>query len=104
MWIVCLVGASCVIQVIEYLNRHYGATWVQTLMITGPLIVIAQFGLYYGWKYAPHVMLGWALFSLTNNIARLGVVHYFYRDQLTFWHIVGTLCMVIGMWCIVKAH
>ena len=101
-WVAALVAASAIIQCVEYLNRHLRVGFMETLMLTAPLIVAAQFGLWFGWRHATHAMLAWATFSLCNTLFRLGAVHFLYKDKLNVYHLVG-VCFAIGaMICMKK--
>jgi hypothetical protein len=70
-WWLPLVVSSCCIQFVEYTNRR-AESWQAALPVTIVPIIISQWGLFYGWRYAPAMLTAWAMFTLTNSILRIG--------------------------------
>ncbi len=97
-WIAAAIGANIVINLIEYLNRTQGwaSPW-QALKVTAPLILLAQIGLFYTWRYAPTMMVGWAVFTAGNAVIRLVSNHYFVGEPLSYTASLGVAVMFAGM-------
>lgn len=93
-----LVGAALLIQVIEYLNRTRGGGFFNVLLWTGPLIMGAQYLLYYGWHHAKTAIGAWVAFSLLCALMRLVAVYLFYPEKLNARQVVGTLVIMLGAW------
>lgn len=89
-WLASLV-ANLSIGVIEWANRTQGfPSFLHAITMTGPLIVVAQWGLWKAWDTAPSFLLAWAFFTACNGIIRL----------LSSWLLVGeppTLGVLAGV-------
>lgn len=68
-WSWALVANLCIIAT-EYVNRHATGSWFSVIHKTGPLIVVAQFGLFCVWKGAPSWYVAWIVFTLGNSVTR----------------------------------
>lgn len=87
-WAASLIANFCIMGV-EYLNHvgGYGSYW-QTLLRTGPLIIVAQWGLYRAFSESSHWLTAWAVFTLGNAVMRVVAVSTFTNGQ------VGSLAQV----------
>lgn len=103
-WWVWSIVANLAINVIEFLNRTGGfATPLVAFRTTGPLIILAQVGLFYAWKGAPSMMLAWACFSAMNSLMRLVSNHYFVGEPLSVQGWAGCALMFAGMYVVKTA-
>lgn len=97
-WVVASLMSNASIIVIEYLNREAQGGWATVLPQTAPLIIAAQFCLFFAFRDAPSWMLAWAVFSLGNSVMRVGAVHFLARGEIGSWNatIAGILVMTAG--------
>lgn len=99
-WAASLIANASIIG-IEYLNHAGGyGSWRLTLIRTGGLIVIAQWGLYRAFSGAENWLTAWAIFTLGNALMRLAGVGLLVGNQIGSWgHVVlGTAVMIGGSW------
>lgn len=96
-WYQGAIIASCGITAIEYMNRTQGFTsFLGALPWTWPLILFAQWGLFYCWRDAPNNMLvGWAVFFTVNTVLRMGNVLYV-GEPVSPWVWLGTGLILAG--------
>lgn len=97
-WILAGLLANVAIQATEYINRHWGdGTWWSVLPMTVPLIAVAQWALFVGFRGAPHWMAAWAAFSLGNSLMRVALV-YLTGQPIGSWPYVlgGVTIMLAG--------
>ena len=97
-WIASLIANAAVIGV-EYLNHAGGyGSWHATLLRTGPLIVVAQWGLYRAFSGTDHWLAAWAVFTLGNAVMRLAGVGLLVGNQIGSWVYVtlGVAIMIGG--------
>lgn len=100
-WWAWSLVANVAINTIEYLNRTAGfATVWDAFKVTGPLIVLAQVGLFHAWQGAPSLMLAWIFFFACNTAMRLGSVHFLVGEPVTWRHLVGMVLAFVGVWLI----
>jgi drug/metabolite transporter (DMT)-like permease len=104
-WLLASILANVSINVIEYLNRVCPPErgFIGQLVYTGPLIVVAQFGLFHAWKGAPSMMLAWACFSAMNSAMRLVSNSLFLDEPLQWRGWAGVTVMFIGMYLVKTA-
>lgn len=97
-WAVASLLANVAIIAIEYLNRHWGGavTYWGALRLTGPLIVLAQFGLWYTWRHCPHLLAGWLVFTIGNSLIRLLMVSLYTHESFAWWTPAGIGLMICG--------
>ena len=105
LWFAASLLANVSINIIEYLNRVCPPDrgFLGQLMYTGPLIFVAQLGLFYAWKGAPSMILAWACFSSMNALMRLVSNHFFVNEPLNVQGWVGCACMFLGMYIVKTA-
>ncbi len=83
-WFVWSVVANFAIATTEYMNRTGGFTHAgEAFLRTGPLIFLAQVGLFYAWRDAPSFMYAWAIFTAGNIALRVLSAHYLVGERLT---------------------
>lgn len=95
-WWVGLVLADLAIMRIEYLNRvgdygHFGAV----LLDTWWLILIVQYGLFCGYKFAPTFMLAWGVYFAMSVLLRF-FTSYAVGEPTTWATFIGTAIIVVG--------
>lgn len=95
-WLWGLV-ANLAIGVVEYVNRTggYSSFWA-ALPVTAAPLVLAQIGLFYCWKDAPSMMMGWAVFTLGNVVIRLLSVRFLVGETLSPLVLLGVVLIVLG--------
>lgn len=97
-WAASLLANLCIMGV-EYFNHagNYGS-WPVTLLRTGPLIILAQWGLYHAFSGATHWLMAWTVFTLGNAVMRICAVYLLQGNQVGHWgHITaGASVMVLG--------
>ncbi len=96
-WWVASIVATLAITVIEYFNRAGGfSSFREALWITGPVILIAQWALFYTFRDAPSLMIAWWVFTIGNSVLRLGNVHFFVGEPVNWRILVGVSFMLLG--------
>lgn len=99
-WVASLV-ANGSIAWIEYMNRAGGyANFRETLWHTGPIILLAQWGLYRAWSGAPSFMFAWAFFSAINLVLRLASNHFLVAEPLSIRGWAGVTFMFVGAYMV----
>ena len=100
-WWLSSIVANVAIAAIEYLNRAggYDSFWSAVLR-TGPLIVVAQWGLFGAWNHAPSFLLAWAVFTAGNCVIRMASSHYMVGERLNIWTIAGAALIMGGAYVI----
>ncbi len=102
-WWVASIIANFAIASVEYLNRAGGfPDFGRALLVTSPLILAAQYGLFYSWRDAPSFMLAWAFFTAGNGLLRLVSSQYLVGEGLSTLTLVGTSIIFAGAY-VVKA-
>jgi hypothetical protein len=102
-WWAASILANVAIAGVEYLNRAGNFdTFGRALLTTGPLILAAQYGLFYSWRDAPSFMLAWAFFTAGNGLIRLVSAQYMVGEGLNTLTLVGTSIIFAGAY-VVKA-
>lgn len=101
-WMVWSLMANLCITTIEYLNRSMGfASFSRALMVTAPLILVAQLGLYKVWSQAPTILTAWAFFSVTNSLLRLASAKWLMGETVD-WRHVGVVGLMFGCALLMK--
>lgn len=93
-WWIASVIANAAIIATEHLNRHADGSWLSVLPQTLPLIIIAQWCLFYSFNSAPHWLIAWMVFSVGNSIMRVAAVSLFSTDAVGSWPLV---CLAVGI-------
>lgn len=97
LWMLALVLANVCIAGIEMMNRQAGENnFLQQLWYTGPLILVSQFGLYFGFKEAPGFWIASATFTIGNTMIRVLNSYYFVGEPPGYWTWWGILLMLVG--------
>lgn len=96
MWILALMLSNVTIAMIETMNRQAAGNFLQQIWQTGPLILVAQFGLFIGFRDAPTMMMGWAVFTVGNSLVRLANVQFVVGEPLSLMTLVGVAVMIVG--------
>ncbi len=100
-WWAASILANFAIAVVEYLNRVGGyPDFLRAVMVTGPFIVAAQFGLFYAWRDAPSFMFAWAFFTAGNLLLRLISAQLMIGEPLTWPTIAGVSAMLAGAYLV----
>lgn len=100
-WWIASIIANVTIAVIEYLNRAGGfASFGDALLRTGPIIIVAQFGLFYAWRDAPSFMFAWAFFTSGNLLLRLISAQFAVGEPLTWTTTLGVSFMFGGAYLV----
>ncbi len=91
------IVANLSIAIVEYFNRtagwdHFGVA----LSRIGPLMLLAQCGLFYAWRDAPSFMYAWAVFTLGNVGLRVISSHFFVGEKLTLTAGLGVSLIILG--------
>lgn len=96
-WVLALVLSNVVIAAIEALNRGaQGMSYQEQLLRTGPLILVAQFGLFIGFRDAPSLMLAWAVFTCGNSLVRVLNAQFVVGEPVTLITLLGVLTVMGG--------
>lgn len=95
-WVLFSLMANVSVQFVEYLNRSGSAGFFRTLVVTGPFIVLAQWGLYESWRNAPHFLAAWLVFTVGNAVARLAVSRYVLGETYNWYAAVGVAMIMAG--------
>lgn len=97
-WMASILANVCIMGV-EYFNHagQYGS-WLRTLPRTGPLILVAQWGLYHAFSHSPNWLMAWAVFTVGNAVLRVGANAWLAGNQIaSWWHvIIGVAVMLTG--------
>lgn len=100
-WLASILANVCICA-IEYLNRAGGfADFRHAVTTTGPLIILAQWGLFYAWRDAPSMLLAWAFFTTGNAVLRLISSHFAVGEELNWMVAAGVSLMFAGV-CVLK--
>ena len=100
-WWVASIIANFTIAGVEYLNRAGGfANFGDALLRTWPLIIVAQFGLFYAWRDAPSFMFAWAFFTSGNLLLRLISTQFAVGEPLTLTTTLGVSLMFGGAYLV----
>ncbi len=96
-WFAWSILANFAIAVTEYMNRtgnyeHAG----QAFMHTGPMIFVAQIGLFYAWRDAPTFLTAWAFFTAGNIGLRVLSAHFLVGERLGLGVVIGISLVVLG--------
>lgn len=84
-WAASLLSNACIMAV-EYLNHAGGyGSFTATLLRTGPLIIVAQWGLYRAFSCAEHWLIAWAVFTIGNSVMRVAAVYVTHSHQVGNW-------------------
>jgi len=102
VWVLVSVATSCTWIGVEFLNRTSDDGLLHTLIRTGPLIAVAQVGLYYVFNWAPSWLLAWCVFSITNAVLRAAASHYFASEPIGWGTFAGISLMMLGALAIHK--
>lgn len=95
-WLASLV-ANGFIFALERINRSGGfESFSAAIVYTGPLVIAAQWGLFYAWRDAPSLMAAWAFFTVGNLVLRIAN-SYTIGEPLNLGTWVGLSLMVLGM-------
>ena len=95
-WVASLI-ASLAVAGLEYANRvGQFSSFGRALIVTGPLILLTQWGIFYSWRDAPSMLKAWALFFLLNIGFRLVSVQWFVGEGVSFLALGGALLIVLG--------
>lgn len=104
LWIAASLLANVAIIATEYLNRGApdGRNFLGQLLYTAPLILVAQFGLFYSWKHAPAWFVAWIVFTVGNSIMRVVAVWYTHDFEVGSWALTlgGIMCMLAGSYIV----
>lgn len=97
VWVFASLMANASIMAVEYLNRwNLSPSFLGTLRYTLPFIVLGQFGLWYSWRHAPHLLAAWLVFTIGNSAMRLTMVALVQREGFAWWGVVGVALMIGG--------
>lgn len=89
--------ANASITAVEFLNRTRGwSSPLEALPKTLPLIVIAQVGIFAGWRYAPSLMVAWATFFVGNTLMRLASAHFLVGEEVSSGQLASVLLICCG--------
>lgn len=101
-WILYCVLSASAIQGIEYLNRTSATStgFFSQLIVTGPLILLAQWALFETWRGAPHALGAWLAFTLLNTVLRLTVVRFALGEPFQWWGLLGVAGMMASAWVV----
>jgi len=102
VWVLVSLATSCTLIGVEFLNRTSETGLLNTLMRTGPLIAVAQVGLYCVFNWAPSWLMAWVVFSLTNAVLRGAAAHFFAQEPIGWGGFVGISLMMLGALAIHK--
>ncbi len=95
-WLAAFI-ANVAITAIEYFNRAGGfATWREAIWTTGPFILVAQWALFYTFRDAPSLMLGWWVFAIGSTTMRLLNSHFLLGEPLNWQVGVGVVFVLVG--------
>lgn len=89
LWMLASLLANACIIVVEYLNHTATGGWRSVLLMTLPLIVLAQWGLFVTFNSAPTLFYAWAVFTLGNSAMRVAMVACGLGSQVDSWGTVG---------------
>jgi len=97
-WVFASLLSNICIMGVEYLNHAGGyGSWAQTLLRTGPLIIVAQWGLYHAFSHSKHWLTAWAVFTIGNAVMRAASVAFFAGNQVGSWgHVLIGIAVMIG--------
>jgi hypothetical protein len=97
-WVASSILSNVCIIATEYYNRAAVGGWETALPKTAPLILIAQFCLFYSFNTAPHWLVAWMVFTVGNSIMRVGAVRFFFAGEVASWVTVclGAATMLVG--------
>ena len=98
-WAFTLVAVAAV-TVTEYMNRMAPGSFWKILPYTLPLILTAQWGLFYSWNKAPTLLLASATFSMTTAIFRLLNAHFFVGESLSVQAVLGVGLIIAGTYVV----
>lgn len=100
-WWMASILANVGIAVVEYLNRTQSYEgFHNAVMVTGPFILVAQYGLWRAWDGAPSFMLAWAFFTACNGLLRLISAQWFVGEGLNLTTMVGVSVIYAGVYLI----
>jgi len=74
LWIATAMLANACIIATEFLNRNHSGTWLTVLPTTAPLIIVAQFALFWTWNTAPSWYAAWIVFTVGNSLTRAAAI------------------------------
>ena len=96
-WWVASIIANVVITAIEYLNRTGGyAAFREAIWHTLPLILVAQWALFYTFRDAPSLMMAWWVFAIGSSGMRICNSHFLMGEPVD-WRIgAGVVMMLAG--------
>ncbi len=96
-WYAWSILANFSIAVTEYLNRTGGYAHAgEAFLRTGPLIFIAQIGLFYAWRDAPTFLTAWAFFTVGNIGLRVLSAQFLVGERLTLDVGFGIAMIIMG--------
>ncbi len=96
-WWQASIVANLAIAVVEYVNRVGGYTsFGRVLIVTWPLILAAQWGLFHSWRTAPSMLSAWAAFNLGNVILRIISVRFFVGEPISWVTLAGVALITAG--------
>lgn len=98
-WWAASLLANVAVIAIEWINHAGGyGSWPRTLLRTGPLIVVAQWGLYRAFSTADHWLWAWAVFTIGNAVMRVAANGLLAGNQVGSWgHVMtGIAVMILG--------
>ena len=100
-WVALLLSGACAVFV-EYTNRNAPGGWLTVLPYTIVPFLLLQYGLFIGFKGAPHWLVGWTTWAIGCAMLRLVAVHFLADQEVDNWRLVvlGTSLMVSGSFVI----
>ena len=96
-WIFWLAIANLAIFILEWTYRaaYFTGFWSSLHILIFP-ILLGQLGLFYGFKLAPSLFLAGAVFTLANQLLRVGN-SVILGERVGAWQLLGVFLMVIAV-------
>jgi len=103
VWIAVSLLTNLAVISVECLNRT-SPSLLFALSRTWPLIVLAQFGLWYSYRHAPSLLMAWVVFTAGNSVLRLLATGNVLGETFqTRWAILGAGLIACGAFCMKRA-
>jgi hypothetical protein len=85
-WWIGAIVANFGIAANEYLSRTSPFGYFETLLKrTGPVLLLAQWGIFRTFNGEQNWMLAWAVLTVGNSVFRVASVHWLAADQVSSW-------------------
>lgn len=94
-WLLWLASSAVSVVSLELIYRFVATGGAfRTLVLTSPLIVLIQLGLFYGFRSGHSQLVVWGAYTVMASLARCGVSAY--NGEATWQVIVGCAVMLLG--------